>query len=219
MRRISEPVIDIFNACTHARFHRHENAYLAIVLEGSYCEYGPEGRYQVCPGMAILHPTYHAHGNDFAETSGQVLNLPVPAAQADMEGYRVLKGIDVDYVQSHSDIHFQDILLQSQCADPVAPPGWLTPFTALILDDARVSSAAERCAVTTEHAIRVTKRWFGLTPVALKKEYRVQQAIRLLKEGCSPAEAAFEAGFSDQPHLTRVLKSAIGLTPARVFQS
>ena len=192
---------------------------MAIVLEGSYFEYGLEGRYRVEPGMAIVHPIYHAHGNEFGAVNGRVLNLPMTAYQADLEGYQVRSGIDIDALRKQTRIRVEDVLSQSRPSEPLAPPSWLTPFTALLLENAYVSCAAQTCSVTTEHAIRVTRRWFGLTPAALKKEYRVRKAIGLLKDGYSPAEAAFEAGFSDQPHLTRVLKSAIGLTPARVFQS
>jgi AraC-like DNA-binding protein len=40
-------------------------------------------------------------------------------------------------------------------------------------------------------------------------------AMSLLQRGVSPSSAAMEAGFCDQPHLTRLLKRATGMTPAK----
>ena len=42
-------------------------------------------------------------------------------------------------------------------------------------------------------------------------------AVALLKQGKSILDAAYEAGYYDQPHLTRSLKHYIGLTPAQVM--
>ena len=44
---------------------------------------------------------------------------------------------------------------------------------------------------------------------------RVGEAKRLLEAGTAPAEAALEAGFSDQSHLTNQFKRLIGLTPGQ----
>ena len=38
----------------------------------------------------------------------------------------------------------------------------------------------------------------------------------LLREGLSPGDAAFEAGYFDQAHLTRSLRRLIGLTPGSI---
>jgi len=35
----------------------------------------------------------------------------------------------------------------------------------------------------------------------------------LLEDKASPAHAAFEAGFADQPHFARTLRAETGLTP------
>jgi AraC-like DNA-binding protein len=44
---------------------------------------------------------------------------------------------------------------------------------------------------------------------------RVRRAKALLRAGRTPAEAAAEAGFSDQSHLTRHFKRLLGFTPGR----
>jgi AraC-like DNA-binding protein len=47
----------------------------------------------------------------------------------------------------------------------------------------------------------------------MRRELRLQRAIKNLQSGAKPAQVAAEMGFSDQPHLTRLLKRATGLTP------
>jgi hypothetical protein len=58
---------------------------------------------------------------------------------------------------------------------------------------------------------RAVQRHFkGTTGVAHKTLLRIHQAqhaVRLLQQGKSPAEAAADAGYADQPHLAKSLKS------------
>ncbi len=56
----------------------------------------------------------------------------------------------------------------------------------------------------------------GLTYGALYQVERARYATALLKEGMPILDATYEAGFFDQPHMTRALKQYIGLTPAQV---
>ena len=56
----------------------------------------------------------------------------------------------------------------------------------------------------------------GLTPKALQQIERAQQAAELLGKGTSILDAVYEAGYADQPHLTRSLKRFYGQTPAQI---
>lgn len=55
----------------------------------------------------------------------------------------------------------------------------------------------------------------GVTPHAFQTNLRVDQARRLLAAGVPPAAVAAGCGFADQPHLTRVFKRAVGVSPGR----
>ena len=55
----------------------------------------------------------------------------------------------------------------------------------------------------------------GVTPHAFQTNLRVEHARGLLAAGMSPAAVAAACGFSDQPHLTRVFKRAVGVSPGR----
>ncbi len=55
----------------------------------------------------------------------------------------------------------------------------------------------------------------GVTPHAFQTNLRVDHARGLLAAGMAPAEVAAACGFADQPHLTRVFKRAVGVSPGR----
>ena len=55
---------------------------------------------------------------------------------------------------------------------------------------------------------------YGVSPSEYQRQLRVREARRLLAAGVAPATAAAEAGFADQPHLTRWFRRYYGITPA-----
>jgi AraC-like DNA-binding protein len=61
------------------------------------------------------------------------------------------------------------------------------------------------------------KRTTGLTPSQSQQVARARKAFRLLQEGKSIVEAAFEAGYADQAHLTRSMKLLAGQTPGQIL--
>ena len=62
------------------------------------------------------------------------------------------------------------------------------------------------------HFLRVT----GLTQSAVRQIERARSATHLLQQGVSILDTIHEAGYFDQPHLTRSLKYLIGQTPAQI---
>jgi hypothetical protein len=69
-----------------------------------------------------------------------------------------------------------------------------------------------------EVSSRTVRRRFleatGLTPKTVQQIERAKQAGALLEGGSSILDVVYEAGYADQPHLTRSLKHFLGLTPA-----
>ncbi len=82
---------------------------------------------------------------------------------------------------------------------------------ALCLDD-----LAEVAGLSRYHFSRVFREETGQTPWAFVRDTRIDRAKELLAEGHAPAEAAHEAGFCDQSHLTRVLRRFDGRTPGEL---
>ena len=59
----------------------------------------------------------------------------------------------------------------------------------------------------------------GLTHGALCQIERATQAMTLLEQGVSILDVVDQAGYADQPHMTRALKRFVGRTPAEILRS
>jgi AraC-like DNA-binding protein len=59
----------------------------------------------------------------------------------------------------------------------------------------------------------------GLTHSYARQIERAKHAQALLRQGKSILDTVFEAGYYDQPHLTRSLKHFVGQTPAQIIQA
>jgi AraC-like DNA-binding protein len=63
--------------------------------------------------------------------------------------------------------------------------------------------------------LRGFARELGITPHAYLMQRRVLLARQLLAQRRTPAQAAIEAGFADQSHMTRAFVRQMGITPRR----
>lgn len=74
-----------------------------------------------------------------------------------------------------------------------------------------------------EFSKRTVERRFlratGLTHGTLNQIERARQSATLLEQGLPIADAVFQGGYADQPHLTRSLKRFVGVTPAQVLDA
>jgi AraC-like DNA-binding protein len=61
--------------------------------------------------------------------------------------------------------------------------------------------------------IRRFRHQNGLTPHAFQRDLRIARARELLSAGEPPAVVAAACGFADQPHLSRVFKRLVGVSP------
>jgi AraC-like DNA-binding protein len=76
-------------------------------------------------------------------------------------------------------------------------------------------SLASVVGLSPFHLCRVFKDGVGLNPHAYQDQLRVRRAKQLLAQQVPIAQAALEAGFYDQAHLTRHFKRTMGITPGR----
>jgi AraC-like DNA-binding protein len=78
-----------------------------------------------------------------------------------------------------------------------------------------LTELAELAGVSRFQLLRGFAREVGTTPHAYLMQRRIQSARRLLVAGRPIVEAAIEAGFADQSHLTRAFVRQFGITPGR----
>jgi AraC-like DNA-binding protein len=81
----------------------------------------------------------------------------------------------------------------------------------------RISEAAAMHGVSERTVRRILLRSTGLAPKAFAAILQFHRALRLLRDHhLSPAAAAIEAGYADQPHMNRVFRRMGGFSPARL---
>jgi AraC-like DNA-binding protein len=71
---------------------------------------------------------------------------------------------------------------------------------------------AKAVGVTRFQVIRDFKQVLGVTPAAFIRDRRLRRANKLIEAGSSLVDAALEAGFADQSHLSRLFRAAHGYT-------
>lgn len=78
----------------------------------------------------------------------------------------------------------------------------------------RLADLAALAGCSQQHLCRAFRERYGVTPVALAVQVRLDQAARLLREGLPPAEAAARCGWADVRQFARVFRARFGRTPA-----
>ena len=78
-----------------------------------------------------------------------------------------------------------------------------------------ISRLASRLGVTVRTLGRTFDRAIGITPKTLARVTRLGRAAAMLREGAAGVDAALEAGFFDQAHMTNEFRSMAGLSPSR----
>ncbi|HLK93594.1 MAG TPA: AraC family transcriptional regulator [Polyangia bacterium] len=114
-------------------------------------------------------------------------------------------------------------LLQRQASptgSPLAPGAseeGLAAARALLADhltgNVGLAQLAAAAGLSRFHLIRAFQRRYGLTPFAYQRNLRIERARAVLRAGVSLADAAANAGFSDQSHLGRSFRAVMGSTP------
>ena len=70
---------------------------------------------------------------------------------------------------------------------------------------------ADEVGLSTRQLQRKSVAAFGYGPKMLVRILRLQRALQLTKDGASAVDAAVEAGYSDQPHLSRDVRELAGV--------
>ncbi len=85
-----------------------------------------------------------------------------------------------------------------------------------VADDVSLAELSTVADLSAFHLLRVFREAVGLPPHAYLTQLRVRRAKALLLQGVPIVEAAADAGFADQAHLTRRFKEVFGITPGRL---
>lgn len=111
-------------------------------------------------------------------------------------------------------------------ADRQALDEWLTsiepdPRTAAaarLLASLPVGAAADELGITTRQLRRVLTSSVGLAPKPYQRVLRFQRFLATAERGQGLAAAAADAGYADQAHLTRDVRTLTGVTPRQLLE-
>lgn len=205
--------------------HRHGEGYIAVVVAGAYEEASVDGRYFCPPATLVWHPPFHLHENRFGADGAAVLNLPLPAAAPVLNAYRVCLSPCAENIIALAQTDAARAAfaaleeLQAKVAPAMAAPDWLISMARALRRDpykgvsSSIGVLARESGVSAEHASRQFKAYFGVTPTAYRREYRVRRAMRMLGRGAPSTETAYSCGYADQSHLVKEFRTITGRTP------
>ena len=108
--------------------------------------------------------------------------------------------------------------------DPRARDAWITsiepsPRTRRAVDMLAthpVNATAEALGLTARQLHRVIVAEVGLAPKTFQNVLRLQRFVAATEQHRRLADAAAEAGYADQSHMTREVRALAGTTPARL---
>ncbi len=97
-------------------------------------------------------------------------------------------------------------------AASAAPPDPLLARLVAALDAGRpVAATADELGLGARQLHRRSLTAFGYGPKTLARVLRMRRALALARAGVPFAETAARAGYADQPHLSREVRSLTGL--------
>lgn len=108
-----------------------------------------------------------------------------------------------------------DVLPGERPRDTPAARALRDLLDAHVVEGIGLDDASRVLGLSPTRLARAFTRAYGLPPHRYLVGRRVDRARRLLLSGTPAAEAAVQAGFWDQAHLTRHFRRTVGTTPAR----
>lgn len=198
--------------------HCHDDAFVAVVLEGGYQEAGDEGRFNVRPGDALIHHAYESHLDRFDAKGARVLVLTLPAELTRTPHVRG-RVADPDRLVRLAEREGRAASALFAEMFVAASPSALD-WPDLLADDLRrlepfaLSTWAEEKGVRAETLSRGFRAAYGCTPKAYRADVRARAAFAAARTGAEPfAAIAHRLHFTDQSHMTHAVAGLTGATP------
>lgn len=224
--------------------HAHDRPTLAVVMRGSF-ETRLSADVLVCGRSSLrVEPAGSQHTNHFGPQGAHIVvvqpdptsPLLGPAADAfdraqhrrdERAGFigRAIAG-ELRHRDAVSPLALQSLGLELVAAiarssrAPRGAPPWVAQATELIhdrfLEALRIETIAAGVGVRPSELVRAFRAVHGVPVGTYARRLRLEWVARRLAESDDAIAAlAIEAGFADQPHLTRAFLAFTGLTPAR----
>ena len=217
--------------------HSHDRAHVSIIIGGSIREVSA-GHDEIGYALQLrLRPCETRHQVEFGPQGALILAVDVEhaATRAPVNGWihRDLSGAQrvlLNWVLAEGTPPVADV---SDCIEDLmasieteslhgSPPSWLTRARERLMADpagVRIDELARAAGVHRAHFARAFQHWFKTSPSLFRRRAMLSHAIAAVAAGESFVSAAGAAGFADQSHLCRTMRSLIGTTPYRLLRS
>jgi AraC-like DNA-binding protein len=201
--------------------HWHADAHAILVLSGSFEQIGYAGRFQVCPGDLLVTPTLDCHLNRGMSRSVELIRFPWSwtggfggVYRGDFDPEAVRRVADHDLCEARALVE-----AKMQQSRPVTfAEDWEDILARRLRSGAsRIGSIAGELGMSREAVSRGFSRLYGVSPVTFRSEIRLRKAwLAIQTTGDRLCSIALDAGFADQPHMTRAMRQTFGFTPSHL---
>ncbi len=223
--------------------HTDNDFRISIVLSGALLESTLRQDHCARPMSIALKSPDFKHSNRFGpkgavllsiewdpDNPPEYLSLPgqggvnwlhdAPAGAASARFLNRLKNADSWQTLQEDALLFMADLSGNIPATHAEPPGWLKRIEEQILDEfyrpVLVQDLAREAGVHPVYLARLFRRYYSCSIKEFLQEIRLREAISAVADGETPlSHIAFDAGFSDQSHLTRMFRLKTGASPAQ----
>lgn len=212
--------------------------HLCFLLEGSFTERRGSDAIARTAGEVRVSPAGDVHEVEFGETGGRCLMISAPERLQPADGPRFARSRALDDLCRAVRREMGDpdastpLIVEAaayECFDLLwtdgrgsASPGrWLQRVRELLHDRAdEIPSLDEVARVADRHPTHVARTFretYGCTVGHYARQIRLRRTVELIRDGRRTlSEVAYTMGFTDQSHMTRAVRSALGRTPGEL---
>ncbi|WP_158272167.1 helix-turn-helix domain-containing protein [Marinicauda salina] len=209
--------------------HAHEVAQASWLLMGGLSEHHGSREYISRRPMAGFKPAGQAHANAYGPAGALILSLNLDAAAApDFDwswgpaapdslalARRLLTAGDGERDEVAGDLVAS--LHAPRDRRRATPPAWVERCREALEDDPEGWSIARLARAHGVHRVHLSRSFrdhYGVAPSVFRRRIMAGRALRSLLDGAPRhAAAAAEAGFADEAHFSRTMKSELGVGP------
>lgn len=216
--------------------HYHAQAHISIVIAGAIRERSAGRDEFGCTSALTLRPHEIRHEVEFGPQGALILSVDLDdrLAHTSAHGWihrkltsaqrTLLYWVVTEGATSKVDVGdcIEDLLADIEKESwRGLPPRWLTRAREQLSNEpagTRIDALAHTAGVHRAHFARAFQHWFGIPPSSFRRRAMLNVAISAIAAGRNIADAAHSAGFADQSHFCRTMRSTLGATPRRLLR-
>lgn len=221
--------------------HAHESVYVSMLLSGSYKESIGSRELESKPLDVVFHPAAFEHKDEIGASGARFFSLEINSRWLSRIGAQDISSVAPARLTGDAAVTMRRLLAgvldgqtthlraESLVAELLAGltkseaavekrPKWLARVEEFLRSQFCVQLTLEQVAKIADvhpvHLSRVFRKTHGMTMGDYLNQLRADCVARNLADpDRTLADLAYDAGFADQAHLTRVFKRINGITP------